>query len=111
MSPYYHGKKSFNREEIVDILKRNVTLYKDGPGFADYIATLSFYLVEMHHQEELEMAMRDQNAPIRVDTEGLGKTLRVSRHYAKKKRSAHCSLCGTHCTDDDKNCPNCGNPL
>lgn len=111
MSPYYHGKKAFNRDEIVDILKRNVTLYKDGPGFAEYIATLSFYLVEMHHQVELEEAIRDKNAPIRVDTEGIGKTLRVSGSYAKAKMNPSCSVCGTICSADDKNCPNCGHPL
>ncbi|MDK2973467.1 MAG: hypothetical protein PWP23_3222 [Candidatus Sumerlaeota bacterium] len=41
-----HAKQSFTREEIVDILQRNVTLFRDDANFAEYIVELTMYLVD-----------------------------------------------------------------
>ena len=111
MSPYYNGKQTFSREEIIDILKRNVTLYKDGPGFAEYIATLSLYLVDTYHKESYKEAMKHRDSPIKVDTEGLGTTLKVSKGFVSAKKDLHCTICGTLCDAMDKNCPHCGSPM
>ena len=42
---YQSAKKSFTRDEIADILKKNTELYKDDPNFPNYIADLAIYLV------------------------------------------------------------------
>ena len=40
------GKQKFTKEEIIDILKRNVSLFRDEEEFVQYIVDLAMYLVE-----------------------------------------------------------------
>lgn len=40
------ARESFTKEEIIDILKRNVTLYKGERDFVDYIVNLAMFLIE-----------------------------------------------------------------
>jgi hypothetical protein len=40
------ARESFSKEEIIDILKRNVTLYKGERDFVDYIVNLAMFLIE-----------------------------------------------------------------
>lgn len=40
------AKDSFSKEDIIDILKQNVTLYKNEPEFVEYIVNLSLYLID-----------------------------------------------------------------
>ncbi|MBX3729118.1 MAG: hypothetical protein KF858_08015 [Candidatus Sumerlaeia bacterium] len=44
--PIKHAKQTFTREEIVDILQRNVSLYQNEPGFVAYITDLALYLID-----------------------------------------------------------------
>ena len=46
MCAYQSAKKNFTREEIIEILKKNVDLYKGDPNFTSYIVDLALYLVE-----------------------------------------------------------------
>ena len=46
------ARDRFEREEIVEILKRNVALYKDDPEFADYFVALTMYLLDQHYEDD-----------------------------------------------------------
>lgn len=46
------GKQQFTKDEIIDILRRNVQLYRDEVDFVNYIVELSMYLVD--HRAALE---------------------------------------------------------
>lgn len=52
---FHSAKESLTREEILDILRRNVKLYKNEPEFVNYIVDLALYLLENVAHEELEM--------------------------------------------------------
>lgn len=43
---YQAAKETFSRDEILDILRRNVELYRNEPTFVNYIVDLAMYLLE-----------------------------------------------------------------
>ena len=51
---YKRGKQQFTKEEIIEILRRNVNLFKDEDEFVDYIVELALYLVEHRMQTQTE---------------------------------------------------------
>ncbi|MCX7624640.1 MAG: hypothetical protein N2Z21_00260 [Candidatus Sumerlaeaceae bacterium] len=51
---YKKGKQQFTKEEIIEILRRNVNLFKDEDEFVDYIVELALYLVEHRMQTQTE---------------------------------------------------------
>lgn len=48
--PIREGKETFNKDEIIEILKRNVALYKDEKDFVDYIVELAIYLMDRNYE-------------------------------------------------------------
>ncbi len=40
------AKEGFSKQEIIDILKQNVTLFKNEPEFVEYIVNLALYLID-----------------------------------------------------------------
>lgn len=50
------GKQQFTKEEIIEILKRNVNLFKDEDEFVDYIVELALFLVEHRMQTQTEVS-------------------------------------------------------
>ena len=111
MSPFYSAKKAFSKEEISEILRRNVALYKDEPSFANYIVDLALYLIEAHYEEHMKEDLRQRSSPIQIDTESVGKFYRVFKEYTGPKAEKYCSLCGTRCSNDERVCPHCGSSL
>ncbi|GAG37380.1 unnamed protein product, partial [marine sediment metagenome] len=53
MVPYRSAKKKLSKDEIIDIMKRNVDLYKNEPDFVNYIVDLAMYLLENRYAKEL----------------------------------------------------------
>ncbi|MGB9691212.1 MAG: hypothetical protein ACPL7D_03500 [Candidatus Sumerlaeaceae bacterium] len=53
---YKKGKQQFTKDEIIEILRRNVNLFKDEDEFVDYIVELALYLVEHRMQTQTEAA-------------------------------------------------------
>jgi len=51
---YRKGKQQFTKEEIIEILRRNVNLFRDEDEFVDYIVELALYLVEHRMQTQTE---------------------------------------------------------
>lgn len=43
---FHSAKESLTREEVLDILRRNVKLYKNEPEFVNYIVDLALFLLE-----------------------------------------------------------------
>lgn len=43
---FHSAKESLTREEVLDILRRNVALYKNEPEFVNYIVDLALFLLE-----------------------------------------------------------------
>ncbi|MEQ8821956.1 MAG: hypothetical protein RLY93_17110 [Sumerlaeia bacterium] len=41
-----NAKEAFSKGDIIDILKQNVSLYKNEPEFVDYIVNLALYLID-----------------------------------------------------------------
>jgi len=44
--PAKTAKRTFTKDEIIDILKQNVVLFKDEPEFVDYIVNLALFLID-----------------------------------------------------------------
>ncbi len=79
---FHSAKQSFTREDILDILRRNVKLYKNEPEFVNYIVDLALYLLENVAQgeqpaeepEEREPGKIRVSANIEVERTGLAPT-------------------------------------
>lgn len=111
------GKQKFTKEEIIDILKRNVSLFKDEEEFVQYIVDLAMYLVE-HKMQATEALERQQTSdePVEKRKESYRRTRSrdeetynaLRRHSTRSDTKGHCRMCGApmgkHIT-----CPNCGN--
>ena len=89
--------KKMNKEQIIEILKTNVGLYKDEPEFVEYIVNLAMYLIEYQKLDEGQKGKIDFSSfePI----EGFQKYL-----IDKKIR---CHNCGK-VYDNPGICPECG---
>ena len=109
MVPYRTAKKKLSKDEIIDILKRNVDLYKNEPDFVNYIVDLAMYLLENRYEKELpeigepdteDKASQHVKTPIEI--------YKVFRSYSKLDPSKHCRLCGAP-TGGKMKCPVCAN--
>lgn len=113
------GKQKFSKEEIIDILKRNISLYRDEEEFVQYIVDLAMYLVEHRiyngsdHGGEGRPRSED-TGPVRRRKDGLVKTdhevyTQLKKHSTRSDaRPALCRMCGAP-THGKVTCPNCGN--
>ncbi len=48
-NPRVRVRHKLNRQQIIDILERNVALYKDDPSFVQYLVELAIYLMEFEY--------------------------------------------------------------
>lgn len=122
------GKQKFCKEEIIDILKRNVNLFKDEEEFVQYIVDLAMYLVE--HRLYTGTDVSEIRRPPQ-DTESRDPVIQKRAEYFKRTRErdeelykvlkkhstrsevtsrigAVCRMCGAP-TGGRATCPNCGN--
>ena len=61
---YYAAKDTLTRKEIVEILRRNIELYKHEPEFSDYIVNLMQYLLDsLPSGQDLPEDEKKQKAP------------------------------------------------
>lgn len=122
---FHEAKKSFSKDEIIDILKKNVALYRNEPEFVNYIVELAMYLLECKYnnklivQPELDGEELDINEEEKIPPEGekkdfqltngsATKIYKVFRSYSQRSQDYHCHLCGAP-TYGKRKCPNCGN--
>lgn len=56
---FHSAKETLTREEVLDILRRNVKLYKNEPEFVNYIVDLALYLLENTAKEHPEDSAKE----------------------------------------------------
>jgi rubrerythrin len=117
------GKQKFSKEEIIDILKRNVNLFREEEEFVQYIVDLAMYLVEHRLQTQTEVRERKSTGvPVGLGTgiekrnesfkrtrdrdEELYRVLK--KHSTRSDAVLHCRMCGAPVVGR-ATCPNCGN--
>lgn len=122
---YKKGKQQFTKEEIIEILRRNVNLFKDEDEFVDYIVELALYLVEHRMQtqteandgtmpsstKESEEVFEKRREPFQrggfwgTDAEIHGV---LERHVRESQTELiMCRVCGAMVPRDRKTCPIC----
>lgn len=118
--PFFEAKKNFNKEEIIDILKKNVALYKSEPEFINYIVELAMYLIECQYEKRIEQPsieeqkdgmpnLKDvENKDNKLSEQSAKRIYKAFRSYAPNVQDMHCHLCGAP-TYGKRKCPNCGN--
>jgi rubrerythrin len=121
---YKKGKPKFSKDEIIEILKRNVNLFKDEEEFVDYIVDLALYLVEHRLLTQTEASDLNPAKPASDDRiqkrgemyqrAGRGTSEELYERLKKHSRSAEsekslCRMCGAPIVPGRATCPNCGN--
>jgi hypothetical protein len=115
------ARQNFSKEEIIEILKRNVNMFRDEEEFVQYIFDLAMYLVEHRLRTmggndvpqpealptQLSSIVRrdDQFQRTRERDEELYKVLR--KHATRADGDVYCRMCGAP-TGGRGVCPNCG---
>lgn len=99
-------QEKMDREEILDILKRNVILYKNDPDFVNYFVDLALYLLEYHYIgycTDIKPKSEQQGG-----FDGIGsKVYRIIKPYGTDTEK-YCRICGAP-TGGMMKCPHCGN--
>jgi len=110
MCAYQSAKKSFTRDEIIEILKKNVDLYKNEAGFPSYIVDLALYLVEYGYKREddPQPALSDKSMGF-LSSSSSQKVYKVFRAPSSGDTSKFCPFCGAPLTGDEGKCIQCGN--
>ncbi len=121
---FKRGKQKFTKEEIIDILKRNVSLFRDEDEFIQYIVDLAMYLVE--HRLYTSTETQDTGTPpppgelprIEKRSDPISRTRTrerdeelyrvLKKHSTRSDAETLCRMCGAP-TRGRAICPNCGN--
>lgn len=113
------GKQKFTKEEIIDILKRNVNLFRDEEEFVQYIVDLAMYLVEHRLYTATEVQERSRpptQGPFEKRHESFKRTRErdeelysvLKKHSTRSDVNVTCRMCGAP-VKGRITCPNCGN--
>ncbi len=120
---FQEAKKKFTKEEIIEILKKNVALYRSEPEFINYIVDLAMYLLECKYEQQIESAEgldidsvdnseaqphEGEKKDFVLSNGSATKIYKVFRSYSQRSEDYHCHLCGAP-TYGKRKCPNCGN--
>ena len=107
MCAYQSAKSSFTRDEIVDILKKNIDLYKNDPNFTNYLVDLALYLIEYAYQKEIDTPhFREEN--LDIVTLGAQKLYKVFRDPTSLDSTKVCPFCGAPNRGTTGRCAQCG---
>ncbi|AXA35846.1 MAG: hypothetical protein KatS3mg130_0598 [Candidatus Sumerlaea sp.] len=121
---YKKGKQQFTKEEIIEILKRNVNLFKDEEEFVDYIVELALYLVEHRMQTQTDSAegkgehahRASESGPIEKRIEPFRRSgiSDIELHDLLRQHTREpeiervmCRVCGAFVPKSAKTCPMC----
>ncbi len=107
---YQSAKKSFTRDEIAEILKKNTELYKDDPNFPNYIADLAIYLVEFAYQKDEETSGLQDNK-LDIVTAQAPKVFKIFRTFRSGDTGKICPFCGAPNVAIATRCDQCGQLL
>lgn len=102
------ARRKLTRNQVQEILERNVKLYRDEDSFVPYLVELAIYLLEYEYNWEESGAAAPINLPSLPDEEepGVGMVDRGDRQIFKKITTS------ANSTGSDRNalCPHCGFP-
>ena len=107
---YQSAKKSFARDEIVEILQKNVELYKGDPNFTSYIVDLTLYLVEYAYKRDTEHPVFS-NRNVDFVSSGPEKMYKVFRSTSSGDTNKFCPFCGAPISSKAGKCSQCGNVI
>jgi rubrerythrin len=102
-------KKRMNKDQIIEVLRRNARLFKDEPEFVTYIVDLAIYLIENYLEsgDADEKAKRVSGATFRASDKELKEMYRLFDRFATGKTPAKtCPMCGC-AVEGKRKCPNC----
>lgn len=113
---FSRGKQKYSRDELIDILKRNASVYKDDEVFTQYVIDLATFLVEYRVRVSRETAPEAESDTGRLKRQWISRTQdrdeeleKVLRKHATAARpDATCKMCGAP-THGKMTCPHCGN--
>lgn len=111
MCAYQSAKKNFTREEIIEILKKNVDLYKEDPNFTSYIVDLALYLVEFAYKTPDAVPSIMEKQDMDMVTQGPRKVYKVFRPPSSGDTNKFCPFCGAPVIKGMGQCQQCGNML
>jgi hypothetical protein len=111
MCAYQSAKKHFTRDEIIEILKKNVDLYKNESNFPSYIVDLALYLVEFGYKREAEQPVPTEKSINHQTGAKSQKVYKVFRAPSTGDTSKFCPFCGAPLTSDKGKCYQCGNVI
>lgn len=107
---YQSAKKSFSRDEIAEILKKNTELYKDDPNFPNYLADLAIYLVEFAFQRDEDNPALQENK-LDIVTATAPKVFKIFRTFGSGDTGKICPFCGAPNPSSANRCDQCGQLL
>src|SRR4051812_10764840 len=117
MSGFMKGKQKFSREEMLDILKRNVNVFKDDEIFTQYVIDLAAFLVEYrNHFARARMPQAPTTETGEMKRVWLSRTQErdqeleqvLRKHASMVGPDANCKMCGAP-TGGHITCSHCGN--
>lgn len=104
MSTSGRARQKFTRDEIIEILKRNMPVYRDDETFVQYIVDLATYLVEyrINLNEEMQRIQAASTESQDSRRRSLSKTYKrdvellgvLSKHASKPDEKSTCRMCG-----------------
>jgi len=106
MCAYQSAKQSFTHDEIVEIIRKNVELYKNETHFAEYIVDLALYLVEYAYKRE-EVIPQAPESKLHIITAGSQKLFKVFRTDEGHETGKVCPFCGAPNFVEAKKCDQC----
>lgn len=114
------ARRKLSRNQVQEILERNIKLYKDEESFITYLVDLAIYLLEYEynweesyalppeHLEEVDAAIRKRVADKFTREDGTEIIRLVSRPVERHRQQRACPNCG-QIIQDETVCPQCRN--
>jgi len=95
------------KDDVIEILKRNVSLFKEEKDFVEYIVDLAMYLIEFHLDENTPLS-KEMNLDERLKEETQARYRIFKKFGDTHPRPKNCRFCGAP-TEGKTRCPNCNN--
>jgi hypothetical protein len=111
------SRRKLSRNEITDILQRNVSLYRDEDTFVPYLIELAVYLLEYEYdwsQSEnipANLRQRPEDLPRETNIHERGGSSVAAKINpgARLTKQKECPFCGTRLGVETLICPSCKN--
>ncbi|HOE96572.1 MAG TPA: hypothetical protein PLS90_12175 [Candidatus Sumerlaeota bacterium] len=110
------GRAKLSRAELLEVLERNVQLYREEEAFVPYLVELAVYLLEYEydwsqsggHPANRDMKPVDPPSFSRIQRQGDSFGMALSLQTNRRNRRRRCPHCGVE-VGDEIVCPSCRN--